>query len=210
MHQNVRSLLVVDDNRDLAETLVVLLADDETLDVRMAHSAKDAMRAIREQVPDLVLLDLGLPDIDGREVARELRRVYGARIRLIAFTGSSDASEAELRGIGFDAIIEKPVPLAQLIDVLEYFGVRKTGALDPSRQVLIARRHVADGERRIERLKAIVRRLDEQGLPSADAERILATFMRTMELMRDHLALEEEHNRAYQGQPLIGGGSSAR
>ena len=210
MHQNVRNLLVVDDNRDLAETLVVLLEDDKTLDVRMAHSADDAMRAIREQVPDLVLLDLGLPDIDGREVARELRHAYRQRIRLIAFTGSSDASEAELRGIGFDALIEKPVPLAQLFDVLENFGVRKPGTLDPSRQVLIARRHVADGERRIERLKAIVRRLDEQGLPSADAERILATFMQTMELMREHLAFEEEHKRTYQGQPFIGGGSGAR
>ena len=210
MHQNVRSLLVVDDNRDLAETLVVLLEDDATLDVRMAESAEGAMREIREQVPDLVLLDLGLPDIDGRDVARELRRMYGARRRLIAFTGSTDTSEAELRGIGFDAIIEKPVPLAQLIDVLGRFGVRKPGALDPSRQVVLARRHVADGERRIERLKAIVHRLDEQGLPSLDAQRMLATFMQTLELMREHLALEEEHHRSRQAQPFIGGGSIAR
>jgi CheY-like chemotaxis protein len=210
MHQNVRNLLVVDDNRDLAETLVVLLEDDQTLDVRVAYSAESAMREIREQVPDLVLLDLGLPDIDGREVARELRRLYGPRIRLIAFTGSTDASEAELRGIGFDAIIEKPVPLAQLIDVLQNFGVRRPGALDPSRQVLLARRHVADGERRIERLKAIVHRLDEQGLPSADAQRMLATFMQTIELMREHLAFEEEHSRSQQAQPFIGGHPAAR
>ncbi len=195
-HQNVDNLLVVAVSRDVADTFAALLQDDATLEVRATYSVDDALRAIRERVPDLVFVDVGPPGIDGRQFAHKIRTIFGGHIRLVAFADSIHHSEAELRASGFNAVVEKPVRLAHLFAVLSEFGVHDPAVTDPARQLERARQHVTQGEQRIERLKAIVQRLNEQGLPSADAQRVLETFLQTQQLMREHLAYEEAHGRA--------------
>ena len=103
-------ILVVDDNVDAAETLSRLLRLSAH-EVRVAHDGLAALVAAREMNPDVVLLDIGLPKLDGLEVARSLRaRVDGPRPLLVAITGFGQA-EDRLRttAAGFDHHLTKPV-----------------------------------------------------------------------------------------------------
>jgi two-component system CheB/CheR fusion protein len=112
-------VLVVDDNRDAAETLAMLLRawGHEPHTVHDGPSVLDATRNFR---PDVVLLDIGLPGLDGYEVARRLRQDPSLRnIKLIALTGygqEEDRRRAELAG--FDRHLVKPVSPEALADVL--------------------------------------------------------------------------------------------
>jgi signal transduction histidine kinase/ActR/RegA family two-component response regulator len=107
--------LIVDDNIDAAATLSLLLQlGGHTTAV--AHDGLGALRAAAEFKPDIVLLDLGLPDIDGYEVARAIRRMpdLGAAV-LVAVTGWG-ASEERLRTkqAGFDEHLTKPVDISMI------------------------------------------------------------------------------------------------
>ncbi|HET9485432.1 MAG TPA: hybrid sensor histidine kinase/response regulator, partial [Xanthomonadales bacterium] len=99
----VRRILVVDDNRDAAETLQALLAC-EGHEVAIAHTGHAAIARAAEFAPDLVLLDIGLPDIDGYEVAKRLRAASGgAPLSLVALTGyGRPEDERKVREAGFD------------------------------------------------------------------------------------------------------------
>jgi PAS domain S-box-containing protein len=117
-----RRLLVVDDNRDFANTLAALL---ETFghEVRTVYDGRTAVAIAVEYRPDAVLLDIGLPEMNGYEVARELRQVPGlAQVRLVAFTGyGQEEDRRRVREAGFDFHLVKPVEaveLARLIDAL--------------------------------------------------------------------------------------------
>lgn len=115
-------ILVVDDNIDSAEMMGTLL-ELHGHDVRIAHDGRSALRAAQEFVPDAVLLDIGLPDLDGYEVARRLRQdPVTQRVRLIAVTGwGQDGDRARAQDAGFDAHLTKPadpdVVLAAVGDV---------------------------------------------------------------------------------------------
>ena len=103
-------ILVVDDNVDAAETLSRLLRLSAH-EVRVAHDGLAALAAAREMNPDVVLLDLGLPKMDGLEVARSLRaRADGPRPLLVAITGFGQAEDrARTTAAGFDHHLTKPV-----------------------------------------------------------------------------------------------------
>jgi signal transduction histidine kinase/DNA-binding response OmpR family regulator len=111
-------VVVVDDNVDGAESLGNLL---EMLGhrVRVAHTGPDGIAAVRECDPDLVLLDIGLPGMDGYEVARRLRREPGCRAVLIAVSGYGRDEDRRLsREAGFDQHHVKPVAFATLRELL--------------------------------------------------------------------------------------------
>ena len=103
-------ILVVDDNVDAAETLSRLLRLSAH-EVRVAHDGLAALAAAREMNPDVVLLDIGLPKLDGLEVARSLRaRADGPRPLLVAITGFGQAEDrARTAAAGFDHHLTKPV-----------------------------------------------------------------------------------------------------
>jgi PAS domain S-box-containing protein len=103
-------ILVVDDNVDAAETLSRLLRLSAH-EVRVAHDGLAAVTAAREMNPDVVLLDIGLPHLDGLEVARRLRaRAEGRRPLLVAITGFGQAEDrARTAAAGFDHHLTKPV-----------------------------------------------------------------------------------------------------
>lgn len=114
-----RKVLVVDDNADSARMLELLLAT-EGHDARAAHDGASAVAAARAFVPDLVLLDLSLPDFDGFEVARRLLAIPElAGIVIVALTGWSDPElVARTRRSGFSELLVKPVDVATLSQLL--------------------------------------------------------------------------------------------
>jgi CheY-like chemotaxis protein len=113
-------VLIVDDNADAVEMLAELL---ETLgyEVRYALDGPSALELVRDYYPDIALLDLGLPVMDGYELARRLREQPAlAEIRLIAATGYGQESDrARSSQAGFDLHFVKPLDLKQLLKALE-------------------------------------------------------------------------------------------
>jgi CheY-like chemotaxis protein len=106
-------VLVVDDNQDSAEMVSEALAHLGH-QVAVAHDGPGALERTAEFQPDVVLLDLGLPMMDGFEVARRLRD-GGSTVHLVAMTGYGQASDRDAtRAAGFDAHLVKPVDLATL------------------------------------------------------------------------------------------------
>ena len=114
-----RRVLIVDDNEDAAEalgTLIGLLGHEATV----LHDGFEALDAAAARPPDLMLLDIGLPDMDGFEVARRLRSNPGLKdVRLIACTGyGRDEDVRKMSEAGFDRHLVKPVSAAQLEQLL--------------------------------------------------------------------------------------------
>lgn len=104
-------LLVVDDNRDAAMTLGTLLGKLAGHDVRIAYDGPEALRIAQSFKPEVVLLDIGLPGMDGCEVARRLRATAsGANALLIALTGWGQREDhRRSQDAGFDHHLVKPV-----------------------------------------------------------------------------------------------------
>jgi CheY-like chemotaxis protein len=110
-----RRVLIVDDNEDSANSLAMILrlGGHETASV---YTAADALSRATAFKPDVVLLDIGLPGMDGYEVAQQMRELPGLRdIRLVAVTGYG-RSEDRLRAreAGFDDHLVKPVEFSAL------------------------------------------------------------------------------------------------
>jgi two-component system CheB/CheR fusion protein len=118
-------VLVVDDNVDLVEMLSMVV-EGAGHHVRKAFDGRSGISAALEYQPDLILLDVGMPDMDGTEVAKELRRhrdVAGARI--VALTGWGQAEDRERTAdAGFDDHLTKPADPARIQQILEEVAVR--------------------------------------------------------------------------------------
>ncbi|MGD9942052.1 MAG: response regulator [Burkholderiaceae bacterium] len=112
-------VLVVDDNVDAAESLALVL-ECEGFDVACVHDGLAALHWIERERPQAVLLDLGLPSIDGLEVARRVRAgPLGQDVLLIAVSGyGRDEDHASTRAAGFDAHLVKPVPPDAILEML--------------------------------------------------------------------------------------------
>jgi CheY-like chemotaxis protein/anti-sigma regulatory factor (Ser/Thr protein kinase) len=113
-------VLVVDDNRDAAEGLGDLLNDLGYV-TRISYDGPSALAAAPEFTPHIALVDIGLPVMDGYEVARRLRMLPGlGDLRLVAVTGYGQPSDRERsRAAGFDEHLVKPVDDATIEPVLE-------------------------------------------------------------------------------------------
>ncbi|MDN3919480.1 hybrid sensor histidine kinase/response regulator [Roseateles violae] len=116
-----QTVLIVDDNHDAADTLAELLG---ALGARpaIAYSGAQALRLVHEQMPRLAILDLGMPDMDGYELARRLRELpRGADILLVALSGWGQADDRErAAAAGFDRHLLKPAELEQLRALLDW------------------------------------------------------------------------------------------
>ncbi len=114
-----RSILVVDDNVDAADSLAMLL-QIYGHEVHTAHDGLEAVAAAARLQPDLVLLDIGLPKLDGYGAARQIREQSGGkRIVLAALTGwGQDEDRARSKEAGFDAHLVKPVDDGELKKLL--------------------------------------------------------------------------------------------
>ncbi len=112
-------VLVVDDNVDAAKTLAMLLRL-EGHEIRMEHDGLAAVEAAQAYAPDVVLLDIGLPGLDGYEVARRLRAIPAlADTVLVALTGYGQEEDRRRSATaGFDHHLVKPIDLQTLASLL--------------------------------------------------------------------------------------------
>ena len=114
-----RRILIVDDNRDALESLAALMEMAGHI-VATAGDGEAAIEAARAFRPELILLDLGLPKLDGYEVVRLIRREpWGANVVLVALTGwGQDTDRRRTRATGFDLHLVKPLDMDVLTEFL--------------------------------------------------------------------------------------------
>jgi CheY-like chemotaxis protein len=111
------TLMIVDDDPQLIRVLAMFF-DLEGYNVVRAANGREALTILGEQTPDLILLDLMMPEVGGEEVVKQVRaRGNKPRIPIVIFT-AADTREEELRAAGADAFIAKPFSLDGLRDVI--------------------------------------------------------------------------------------------
>jgi CheY-like chemotaxis protein len=121
-------VLLIEDNSDAREALRVLLELDG-YDVAAAGDGPEGLDIARGKTPTVALIDIGLPGIDGYEVARRFRQLPGPRPFLVALTGYSDPEDRRrAEEAGFDAHVVKPVDPDELTRLLTRLGVPGPGS----------------------------------------------------------------------------------
>ena len=121
-----RRILVVDDNADAAQTLALLLELDGHR-TRCAHDGWQALEQADAFDPDVVVLDIGLPGLDGNEVARRLRARSGGVPLLVALSGRGEEDDrARSAAAGFDDHFVKPLVTDDLLRRLETLLAART------------------------------------------------------------------------------------
>jgi len=112
-------ILVVDDNEDAAASLAMLLQIDGH-ETYAAHDGRAALAALEAHRPDVALLDIGLPGLNGYEVCKQVRaQAWGRDMVLIALTGwGQEDDRRRSREAGFDDHLVKPVDYAALVTLL--------------------------------------------------------------------------------------------
>jgi CheY-like chemotaxis protein len=115
-----RRILVVDDSLDNAETLAMALRTGEH-EVEVADSGRLALQIAARFHPDAVIIDIGMPDMDGYELARRLREGPGTQsATLVALSGyGHDAARQEAWQAGFDEYFVKPVDINRIVELLD-------------------------------------------------------------------------------------------
>jgi DNA-binding response OmpR family regulator len=129
-------ILVVDDDPDIANSI----ADGLELAGHLTYAAFDATSALcltEEFAPDVALLDIGLPDIDGFALAQRLQERHGKQLVIVAITAWGDeAHKARAASVGFDAYLVKPVTLAHISAVIrDLIAARGAHGLDEGANV---------------------------------------------------------------------------
>jgi signal transduction histidine kinase/CheY-like chemotaxis protein len=114
-----RRIIVVDDNRDAADTLSMALRQHGA-DVQTTYSARDALEALRPNSQAIVIADLGMPELDGFELARRIRAdAANAEVTLIALSGWGQLEDRNrAQDAGFDAHFTKPADIEALVAAL--------------------------------------------------------------------------------------------
>ena len=140
-------VLMIDDEEDFVKTLAerMLMRD---LDSEVALSGEAALQAVEEQAPDVMVLDLKMPGIDGMEVLRRVRRAY-PQVQVVILTGhGSGKDEREARRLGAFAYLQKPVDIEKLTvtlknaykekmeDAMMAATFAETGELQRARQIV--------------------------------------------------------------------------
>ena len=116
-------VVIADDNRDAADALAILMELDGH-EVTVLPDGATALRAIEKGRPDVVVLDIGMPELDGYEVARRVRERRSTSVALIAVTGwGKDEDKARAFIAGFDHHLLKPVDPDELSSLLQSITV---------------------------------------------------------------------------------------
>ncbi len=110
-------ILVVDDNQINLELVSFLLGDEEVFAVETADNAVDALARVPQFLPDLILMDIQLPGMDGLTLTGRLKADPAtAHIVIVAFTAyAMKGDEARMRQAGCDAYISKPIEVASFV-----------------------------------------------------------------------------------------------
>lgn len=113
-----RKVLVVDDDEELVELLVDMFEKDGRFEVRMANNGFDAGMLVKEFKPDLVVLDVMLPDINGKEVCQRVRSDENLdSVKIICISGMVEQDKvADLKAAGANDFMQKPFTVDKLLD----------------------------------------------------------------------------------------------
>jgi two-component system alkaline phosphatase synthesis response regulator PhoP len=143
-----KHILVVDDEKDLLELLRYNLEREGYL-VRTVTHGEEALRAARQEIPDLIVLDVMLPGMDGIEVCRALREDERTRaVPIVMLTAKSAESDAVLGlGVGADDYVKKPFGVKELIARIKALLRREQRTGDADEGVLRVRDLVIDSVR---------------------------------------------------------------
>ena len=110
-------VLLVDDEQDFIETLSKRLEMRE-LDTKLALDGEEALRAVQDEQPDVMVLDLKMPGMDGMEVLRRIKKAF-PKVPVVMLTGQGSAKDEEqARSLGAYAYLQKPVELDRLAKIL--------------------------------------------------------------------------------------------
>ncbi|MDR1492781.1 MAG: response regulator [Planctomycetaceae bacterium] len=112
-----RKILVVDDDRDLVDLIVDVLERDGRFETRSVNNGFDAGMMVKEYRPDLIVLDVMLPDINGKDVCQRVRNDSSLdEVRIICISGMVEEDKiSELRGSGANDFIQKPFDMEKLV-----------------------------------------------------------------------------------------------
>jgi CheY-like chemotaxis protein len=123
-----RDIVIVDDNVDAA-TIMALMLRRLGHTVRVAHNGSQAIELCAGSPPEIVLMDIGMPVMDGHEACRQMRRSeWGRAIFIVALTGwGSDEDRQRSKESGFDRHLVKPITRDDLIAVITDPGVGANG-----------------------------------------------------------------------------------
>lgn len=111
-------VLMVDDEEDFVTTLAKRMKMRD-LDSDVALNAEEALQIVEEEIPDVMVLDLRMPGVDGMEVLRRMRKEY-PQVQVVILTGhGSEKDEAEARSLGAFEYLQKPVNMERLIKTLK-------------------------------------------------------------------------------------------
>jgi len=113
-----RKLLIVDDDQELVELMSDAFARDGRWDIKTANNGFDAGMLVKEFRPDLVVLDIMLPDINGKEVCQRVRSDETLdQVKIICISGMVEQDKvADLRTAGADDFLQKPFTVDKLVD----------------------------------------------------------------------------------------------
>jgi signal transduction histidine kinase/CheY-like chemotaxis protein len=162
-----RTVLVVEDAADNRETLQDLI---ETFG-HIVHVACDGLEGVEKAIalqPDVALVDIGLPHLDGYEVARRVRPALGRSVMLVALTGYGQPEDrAQARAAGFDAHLTKPLDIDALEDMLETLTANGSATRHGHAQRAVAGDVLIDGAAghdrplsRIDEVEAVAKKVD--------------------------------------------------
>lgn len=117
-----REVLLVDDDTDLVEVMATALKEDGRFEVRIANNGFDAGMMVKEYRPDVIVLDVMLPDINGREVCQRVRSDKQLEdVRIICISGMIEPDKVdELKASGADDFLQKPFDVDALIERICY------------------------------------------------------------------------------------------
>jgi excisionase family DNA binding protein len=113
-----RKVLLVDDDTELLQLMTTMLEEDGRFEIRVASNGFDAGMMVKEYRPDMIVLDVMLPDINGREVCHRVRADTTLEdVRILCISGMIEEDKIqELRLSGADDFLPKPFEIAELID----------------------------------------------------------------------------------------------
>lgn len=126
-----RKLLIVDDDQELVDLLADTFARDGRFDIKTANNGFDAGMLVKEFRPDMVILDIMLPDINGKEVCQRVRSDETLeQVKIICISGMVEQDKvADLRASGADDFMQKPFVVDKLVDrVCDLLDIERTAA----------------------------------------------------------------------------------
>lgn len=118
LENDKRQILLVDDDNDLIEVMSSAFEADGRFDIRIANNGFDAGMMVKEYRPDLIVLDVMLPDINGREVCQRVRSDNQLEeVKIICISGMVEPDKIEeLKVSGANDFLQKPFEVEELID----------------------------------------------------------------------------------------------